>query len=139
MKPFDQMSDAECDAFLWAHADELHMLFDSGELLASVANGTAVIERTPCALAVIDLKAMPDGHSPHLRAIYVRPEMRGRKHGRRFVRALIRKHCDHYHMTLSCFGAKRREFFGRVGFRVERREGEWRYMTTNDYRGFSGY
>lgn len=98
-----------------------------GEVLAALMSGAAVLERSPHGFAVVQIQTFP-----HLWVVYIDPASRGKGHGRQFVRDVVRKHAKTYHMSLSCHGARRRAFFGRIGFRVESREGEWRHMTTND-------
>lgn len=136
MTDFSTLDVAQIDAFLADHADELDMDFDAGELLDRFAAGSAMLELRPFGFAVITIKPLPAGMEPHLWAIYIDPARRGNRQGHRFMREILRKYSVDYHMTLSCRGAARRRFFGRLGFRVESRDGEWRRMTTNDYQGF---
>jgi hypothetical protein len=54
--------------------------------------------------------------------------------GRQFVRHLLKRYGVDYHMSLHCSGTRRRAFFGRLGFRIESRDGDMRCMTTNMLR-----
>jgi GNAT superfamily N-acetyltransferase len=105
------------------------------EVVEKVNEGSAVFETRYYGFALVQLAPMDGGKfRPHLWALYVNSEHRGKKLGHLFMRQLLRKFATDYHMTLGCNGAKRRAFFGRLGFRIENREGDYRRMTTNDYR-----
>lgn len=103
------------------------------DVLVKVASGKAVIETRAYGFAVIEEQRTADGVIPHLWILYVAPEHRGRGFGYRFMKELLRKYPTH-HMSLYCFGPRRRKFFGRLGFRVQERDGECRRMTTNPDR-----
>ena len=130
MADFTRMSLDEIDRFLAPHAQELEIDYVAGQLPGSVAAGIASIECRPLAFAVILIMQKPEGVAAHLLALYVAAEARGRRIGASLVRDLLHKHAHRYAMTLSCHGARRRRFFGRLGFRIESRDGEWRRMTS---------
>lgn len=107
------------------------------DVVSAVADGVAVIERRTYGVAVLRLKRITAppiaaGVVPHLWLLYVLPEHRSRGSGRRFVRELLSKYETTHCMSLGCVGAARRRFFGRLGFRVQARDGEYREMSTSD-------
>lgn len=133
---FTTMTLAEIAAFVVDHQQEMgaHGI-TAEEVTAKVSTGRACLETRPFGFALVELTTASDGKAiPHLWLLYVAPESRGRALGRRFVRELLAKHAADYHMSLWCEGPQRRAFFGRLGFRVEVRDGEMRRMTTNDTR-----
>jgi len=134
---FTEMTLAEIANFVEEHQQEMGAHGNSAdEVQAKVSTGKAVLETRTFGFALIELTPTSDGKTiPHLWLLYVFPESRGRTLGRRFVRELLAKYATDFHMSLWCEGPRRRAFFGRLGFRVELREGEMRRMTTNDYRG----
>ena len=138
---YQHATDAEVDAFLTEHRQEMDADgLEPGDVLAALSAGRAVLERRAYGLAVIQLKKVSDprtgqnGLIPHLWLLWIDPQTRGLGLGRRFVRELLKLHARGYHMSLVCNGARRRAFFGRLGFRVVQRDGECRTMTTNDQR-----
>jgi len=105
---------------------------EPGDITSRVADGSAVVEVTEHGVAVIQLERASGGAIPFLWMLYVDPEKRGRGVGAGFVRELLSKYSEDYHMSLKCYGSRRRAFFAKAGFRVESRDGEERRMTTND-------
>lgn len=103
------------------------------EIIERLAEGSAIFAARPFGFALLEQKSSPlDGKMiPHLWLLYVDPTARGKKTGHRFMRELLREFARDYHMSLYCHGPRRRAFFGRLGFRVESRDGEMRRMTTN--------
>ncbi len=107
----------------------------AGDVLDALESGRAVLEVRPYGFGIVTLKPGLDGKQmPHLWLLYVDAANRGQRLGNRFVRFLLRRYAKDYHMTVSCYGPRRRAFFGRLGFRVESRDGELRQMTTSDHR-----
>ena len=101
------------------------------DIQTRLARGEAVFEVLAHAFALIQVERTPAGtRKPHLWLLYVLPQARGRRLGRRFVRHLLSKHAGEHPMTLRCVGPRRRAFFGRAGFVVTMREGELRHMTS---------
>ena len=130
---FAQMSTRQVEAFFIDHQSELDIDgLEPGNITSRVKNGTAVVETRKSGVAVLQLKPAPEGAIPHLWLLYIDPSCRNRGVGIRFVRELLKKYAMNYHMTLNCYGSRRRAFFGRAGFRIEARDGECRHMTTND-------
>jgi GNAT superfamily N-acetyltransferase len=136
MKSFLDMNCSSIEAFLIEHQTELGMEgLEAGDVSSQVAAGRAAIEAREYGFAIVQLKDAGEGKlMPHLWVIYIAESQRGRRLGRRFMRAILRKYSRDFHMTLGCFGTRRRKFFGGLGFRIESKEGEYRRMTTNDYR-----
>lgn len=134
---FTVMTLADIANFVEEHQQDMGAHGNSAdEVVAKVSTGRASLERRDFGFALIELTQTTNGKAiPHLWLLYVSPDCRGRALGRRFVRELLAKYATDYHMSLWCEGSRRRAFFGRLGFRVELREGEMRRMTTNDYRG----
>jgi GNAT superfamily N-acetyltransferase len=130
---FAQMSTRQAEAFLVDHQNELEIDgLEPGDITSRVASGTAVVETRKFGVAVLQLKPAPEGAIPHLWVLYIDPGYRNRGLGIRFVREILKKYAMNYHMTLNCYGSRRRAFFGRAGFRIETRDGDCRRMTTND-------
>jgi GNAT superfamily N-acetyltransferase len=130
MNDFTTMDVEGIDGFLAAHSWEFDMDYATGRLPGAVASGLAWIECRPLAFALLLRMQRPAGVAPHLWALYVAPEARGRRIGADLVRELVRVYAGECPMTLSCYGARRRRYFGRLGFRVEGRDAEWRRMTS---------
>lgn len=107
----------------------------SHEILMALRTGKAVIERRSYGFAMVRLSC-PSKLCPFLWFLYVKPEYRGRRLGRKFVRELLTKYGADYHMGLKCHGAKRRKFFGDCGFRVHEfdRVSGMRSMSTEPLR-----
>jgi GNAT superfamily N-acetyltransferase len=102
------------------------------EILGRINDRSAVLEKRSYGFALIELKPAGNGQQiSHLWILYVAPERRGKRLGHRFVLELKRKYMKTHHMSLWCYGTRRRAFFGRLGFRIESRDGERRRMTTN--------
>ena len=107
----------------------------AGDVLEALESGKARIEVRSFGFGVVALKPGLEGKlMPHLWLLYIDPAHRGRRLGNGLVRDMIRQYAKDYHMTVHCYGPRRRAFFGRLGFRVESRDGDLRCMTTNDYR-----
>lgn len=125
---YTDMTPADIDALVVEHRDDIGCTgVEAGEVLAALTSGAAVVESCPQGFAIVQTSGFP-----HLWVLFIDPGSRGRGHGRTLVRQVLRKHAQAYHMSLICHGARRRAFFGRCGFRVETRDGEWRHMTTNE-------
>ena len=132
MMDFAAMSRAEIAEFLVAHQSELGIAeLTAQEIIDSLQAGTAALETREYGFALIQQTPADDGMIPHLWALYIDRERRDSGLGSRFVRELVRKYAGKHHMSVSCEGARRRRFFGRLGFVVEGRFGEMRRMTTN--------
>lgn len=133
MIDFTTMDDAEIATFAVAHRDDLDAGgLEQNNVLEALRSGLAVIERRPFGFAFLRLPKLPNGKSmPFLWLLFVLPEQRGRRLGHHFVRELLAKYSTEYHMSLHCYGAARRRFFGRLGFVVEGRHDEMRQMTTH--------
>lgn len=131
---FTTMTLADIAAFVAEHQQEMgaHGV-TAEEVTTKVSTGMTGLETRPFGFALVELTRASDGKViPHLWLLYVSPECRGRAFGRRFVRELLSQYATDYHMSLWCEGPRRRAFFGRLGFRVEVRDGEMRRMTSND-------
>lgn len=132
---FTTLTDAQLAQFAVAHQDALDIggLVDA-DIVTAVAAGRASLERRPYGFAIIEQRSAAGGPIPHLWLLFVAPERQGKGLGHRFMRELLRQYATVYHMSLYCHGARRRAFFGRLGFRIESRDGEMRRMTTNTLR-----
>lgn len=119
---------SEIANFAAAHAGEFNADIDALDIIAAVNEGRSVLVRRPYGFAVVQIV---DRKLPHLWLIYVHRDQRGRRLGRRFVRELLDEFSKEHHMTLRCAGGERSRFFGRCGFVVESRDGDWRRMTTD--------
>jgi GNAT superfamily N-acetyltransferase len=102
------------------------------DLEEPVAEGTTIIDEFDAGFAVVNPERRPGYPTPksHLWLIWLRPEFRGKGLGKTIVRELIERYSPTYQMTLICHGAARAKFFGRCGFKVTERDGEWRTMET---------
>jgi GNAT superfamily N-acetyltransferase len=127
MPNYETMTVDDIDAFVVDHRDDFECGIEQHEIAAAVAAGRAVTEARTYGFAVVQQGSA----GPHLWFVYIDPSARGNGLGRRFVRELVQAHGADRHMTLQCYGPRRRAFFGSAGFRVESRDGEWRTMTTN--------
>lgn len=102
------------------------------DIRSAVSSGNAVIDEFPEGFAVIN----PEGYhstepGAHLWLLWLRPECRKRGLGVRLVRRLVDKYAVTYQMSLICSGGNRAKFFGRCGFKVEKREvDDYRMMIT---------
>lgn len=136
MIDFSSLTANELAHFVVAHQDELDVGgLVVGDITDAIAAGRASLELRPFGFAIIEQKAAAAGGTiPHLWLLFIAPEHRGQGLGRRFVRDLLLRYADDYHMSLYCHGARRRAFFGRLGFRIESRDGDMRRMTTNTLR-----
>lgn len=123
---FLSMSDDQIDELLVTRQEEIGASgIERGEILAAVASGKAVIERSDYGVAVVNpYRPLPDFKQPFLWLLYVEPECRGRGYGRKLVREILRKHADTHFMRLHAYGARRSKFFSRFGFRVVERDNE---------------
>ena len=132
---FTTLTDAQLAQFAVAHQDGLDIdgLVEA-DIVTAVAAGRASLERRPYGFAIIEQRPAAGGTIPHLWLLFVAPEHQGKGLGHRFARELLRQHATVYHMSLYCHGARRRAFFGRLGFRIESKDGEMRRMTTNALR-----
>lgn len=132
---FTTLTDAHLVQFAVAHQDALDIggLVET-DIVPAVVAGRASLERRPYGFAIIEQRPATGGTIPHLWLLFVAPEHQGKGLGRRFVRELLRQHATVYHMSLYCHAARRRAFFGRLGFRIESRDGDMRRMTTNTLR-----
>ena len=132
---FTTLTDAQLARFAVAHQDALDIggLVEA-DIVTAVAAGRASLERRPYGFAIIEQRPATGGTIPHLWLLFVAPERQGKGLGHRFMRELLRQYATVYHMSLYCHGARRRAFFGRLGFRIESRDGEMRRMTTNTLR-----
>ena len=132
MIDFAAMSGAEIAEFLVAHQSELGIVdLTAQDVVDALASGKAVLETREYGFALVQQTPAEDGMVPHLWALFIDGEKRDSGLGSRFVREILRKYTGKHHMSVSCEGARRRRFFGRLGFVVEGRFGEMRRMTTN--------
>ncbi len=130
---FTALSASELIAFAVLRQDEMGVggLTES-DITDALTSGRAVVETRPFGFAVIEQKPTADGKKmPHLWLLFVDQQNRLRGLGRRFVRELLKRYAVDYHMSMYCSGARRRAFFGRLGFRIESQDGNMRRMTTN--------
>ena len=125
---FELATDSEIATFAEAHAREFDCDLDKLEIIAAIVEGRSILVRRPYGFALVQIV---NGTLPHLWLLYIAPAHRGNGLGRRFVREIVDEFGSSYHMTLRCAGPQRRKFFGRCGFVVESRDGEWRRMTTD--------
>ena len=117
------MTDMEIEKHATAHAYEMG---ETHVAYGSVSGSTdVVIERREFGYAILQT------YGTHLWLLYIDPECRGRRMGRRFVRELIKKYAQQWPMTAICDGSERRAFFGRCGFYVAKREGVYRHLSTD--------
>jgi GNAT superfamily N-acetyltransferase len=134
MTDFSTLKHAEIVTFAISHQEDLGASgLTETEILAALQTGRAVLETRPHGFAVVELKktAQEGKFIPHLWLLYIDRQLQGRGLGRRFVRELKATYATEYHMSLSCYGPRRRAFFGRLGFRIESKDGDHRRMTTN--------
>lgn len=133
---FTAMTVDQVAAFAVAQQDELGIGgLEICDITTAIAEGRAALELRPYGFAVIELKATTaGGPMPHLWLLCLAPQHRNQGQGRRFMRELLQLYAHEYHMSLWCHGARRRAFFGRLGFRIESRDGEMRRMTTGELR-----
>lgn len=132
---FTTLTDTQLAQFAVAHQDALDIggLVEA-DIVTAVAAGSASLERRTYGFAIIEQRPATGGTIPHLWLLFIAPEHQGKGLGHRFMRELLRQHATVYHMSLYCHGARRRAFFGRIGFRIESRDGDMRRMTTNTLR-----
>jgi GNAT superfamily N-acetyltransferase len=132
---FTTLTDAQLAQFAVAHQDALDIggLVEA-DIVTAVAAGRASLELRPYGFAIIERRSAAGGTIPHLWLLFVAPEHQGKGLWRRFMRELLHQHATVYHMSLYCHGARRRAFFGRLGFRIESQDGDMRRMTTNTLR-----
>lgn len=136
---FTTLSHAEIAEFAVAHRSELDcedMTVD--EIISKLSEPRTILEVRPYGFAVIEPSwySGEDFH-PFLWLLFVHVEKRGNGLGHKFMREILSKYAKSTHMRLKCFGARRRKFFGRLGFIVESREDDKRTMTTDPNRGAS--
>jgi len=133
MIDFTQLSRLELAQFIVHHQAELDAGgIDEHDVLDALATGRAALETRPYGFAIVEQKPTTSGKSmPHLWLVYIAAEHRSSRQGSKFVRELLVRYASDYHMSLYCYGSRRRAFFGRLGFRIESRDGEMRRMTTN--------
>lgn len=104
------------------------------DVMTPLRAGTAKLVAEEHCFAVVTLSTGYQGtFIPYLWLLFVSPSERDRGLGSRLMRRLLKEFSSDNHMSMTCFGARRRKFFGRHGFRIESRDGEARRMTTNDY------
>jgi hypothetical protein len=107
------------------------------EILDGLQAGSTALEKRPYGFCLINLKpGHGGGNEPFLWLLYVNETLRGKRFGHRFVLELKAKYMTTHHMSLVCYGARRRAFFGRLGFRIESQTGELRIMTTKPVGAF---
>ena len=122
-------------AYAESSCAEMEADVSAGDILDRLKNGKAVLEVRSFGFAVLKLKPGVEGRlMPHLWLLYIDPSQRGLRNGHRFVQQLLSKYSRYYAMTVHCYGSRRRAFFGRLGFRIESREGQLRVMTTSEVR-----
>lgn len=109
---FRNKSDNELFLHLIEHQPELDM---EGQSVDELTSHYFKIEKRSYGYAVLQ---QMDWGSVHIWALYISPESRNRKIGRKFVRELVSIHGKEYCMTLNCYGARRSRFFQNCGFRV---------------------
>ena len=133
MPDYPSCTAVEIASIATAVQDELGAAgISADDIIQRMQNGRAAIEARQYGFAVIELTQTPDGHfMPHLWLLYIDPAHRGKGYGRQFVRELLAKYSTEFFMSLYCYGSRRRAFFGRLGFRIESKDGEHRRMTTN--------
>ncbi len=133
---FTKFTLQEIAEFAIAHQEQMGAAgIEAEEIVSSVFEGRAVLETRDFGFALIELKPGADGKFiPHLWLLYVSEHRRGRRLGHTFMRQLLRKYAQHFHMSLWCDGSRRRAFFGRLGFRIESTMGSMRQMTTGERR-----
>lgn len=131
---FTKLTLQEIAEFAVAHQDQMGADdIKAEEVVSAVSEGRAALETRDFGFALIEIKAGLGGNFiPHLWLLYVSEHRRGRRMGHTFMRQLLRKYAEHYHMSLWCDGPRRRAFFGRLGFRIESTMGSMRRMTTGD-------
>src|SRR4051812_27579595 len=107
---FTAATDADIAAFLVAHQHELDVDgISTDELMGKSAAGAIVIERELMGrgVAVVEPEGRPNWcESPgaYLWLLWINPEARGSGVGRRFVRALMKKHANVYLGRVRCHG-----------------------------------
>lgn len=133
---FTRLTASELVRFIIDHRDEMGAGgLTADDITNALTTGRAVLETRSYGFAIIELKPATDGKAmPHLWLLFVAAERRAQGIGRQFVRELLKRYEVDYHMSVHCSGARRRAFFGRLGFRIESRDGELRRMTTNTLR-----
>lgn len=127
---FTTATPSEIASFAERHSADFDCDVDRLDIVAAFAEERATLIARTYGFAVVQRS----GALPFLWLLYIAPAHRGRGVGRTFVKEIVGTF-DEYHMTLRCCGAARRRFFGRCGFVVESRDGDWRRMTTDrEYR-----
>jgi GNAT superfamily N-acetyltransferase len=123
---------ADVAALLEAHSSDLGLgEVSASEILSRIDSGNAELVRFPHGCALLQGSR---GEPRHLWVLFVDPAWRGRGIGRGYVRELVQQHAGDYYLTLHCRAALR-PFYGRLGFRVLEREGDFRKMQGPFRRG----
>lgn len=124
---FSNLTESELLSFVLSHQAEMAVQGISAfDLKRRLLNGEARFVTRPEGFTLIQL---PRGKKQaHLWLLYVEPEARGRGVGSDMVRDFLSRHAGDQDLTVYCEGDQRETFFNRLGFAVERREGEVRCM-----------
>jgi len=132
MLNFTTITSAQIAEYLVKHQADLDAEgIEAADVTDGIATGRVLLECRSYGFALLEIEHGRDGVIPFLWALFIDREQRGQGLGRKFMKELLQKYSADYHMSLKCFGPSRRRFFGRCGFRVERRDGDMRRMTTN--------
>lgn len=102
----------------------------SQNVLASLANGRAVIERRPYGYAVLHLGVFFGLRKMTvLECFYVCSETREQGLGAQFLTELQQTYCNSHGMQLGCYKTWRKDYFSKAGFIVVNQEGNFFEMT----------
>ena len=133
MTDFTSFTHAEIAAFLVAHQGDLGCHGITADYVnESLRTGQAILEARPYGFALIEpFRVRDESIVPDFWILFVDDEHRGAGLGRQFVKEILAKYAVGCPMSLTCYGARRGEFFERCGFRLESKVGELLHMTTN--------